>query len=109
MLRDRIDIVRLRNDLAAVVVEHIPVKRALRSRWERPMAEEQRRLRRLRRRITELCVLLAATRGRLHVIAAPREGRAPGEPWDAAEHNGRIAERIALDYARPPEAEARTP
>jgi hypothetical protein len=109
MLRDRIDIRRLRADLRALAADCVLLKRTLRARWERPMADEQQRLHRLRRRVTDLLVLLAASRGRRHVTTPPRDGRAPGEPWDAAEHNARIADRVALDYARPAEGEARTP
>jgi hypothetical protein len=70
------------------------------------MAEEQRRLIRVRRRLTELFVLLAASRKKLHVIRPPREVRDAGGPdfdagtWDAAAYSHAIIGRCAPDYAR---------
>lgn len=74
------------------------------------MADEQRRLARCRRRATELLVLLARTRGRWHVTAAPRDVRDAGAAWERDAWNTRVAERAARDYAAPSEAaEGATP
>lgn len=69
------------------------------------MADPQRALRRLGRTLTELHVLLARARARLHVLTPPRELPPSNEPWDALAWNTRIAERVALDYALPAAAE----
>jgi hypothetical protein len=95
----RIDLRRLRHDIASASVEARALKRALRAPWSRPMADEQRRLARLARRVTELCVLLARARGRWHVTVAPRGERRPNAPWSRDAWNARIADRVALDYA----------
>jgi hypothetical protein len=107
MLRRRIDRTRLMNDIAAHAHECALNKRLLRTRWERPMADEQKRLARLRRLTTDLHVLLAWTRGRLHVVAAPQAVRDAKLAWDPAGHAARVAERVALDYLAAPESEAR--
>lgn len=61
---DRVARVR---DLRAIEAEIRPIKRVLGATWTRPMHEEQRRLAWLRKRATELCMVLAWARGRLHV------------------------------------------
>jgi len=106
MLFDRIDSDKLKRDIASLATECIELKRPLRTTWTRPMADEQRRLCRRRRQLTELHVLLAQSRGRRHVAAPPRGAAAE---WDAEAWNARIAARVALDYARAPDPEARTP
>ncbi|HRG99868.1 MAG TPA: hypothetical protein PLR99_26665, partial [Polyangiaceae bacterium] len=58
--------------LRARAEESRALKVLLRATWTRPMAEEQRHLARLRRRITDLCVLGAHLRGRFHLARAPR-------------------------------------
>jgi hypothetical protein len=95
MLFDRIDLRRLRCDIASAAMQCIELKQSLRRTWTRPMADEQRRLLRLRRRATELHVLHARARGRWHVTAPP-EGE--GEGWDRDAWHARVAERVALDY-----------
>ncbi|MCC6558015.1 MAG: hypothetical protein IT372_34140 [Polyangiaceae bacterium] len=99
MLFDRIDIQRLRRDIAATSAQCIDMKRLLRRRWEAPMADEQRRLVRLRRRLTELHVLLARARGRFHVATPPHEVRQANASWDREAWSDRVAGRVALDYA----------
>jgi hypothetical protein len=47
------------------------LKGVLRARWERPMADEQRRHRFLKKKATELYVTVAFARGRLHVRKPP--------------------------------------
>jgi len=98
MLFDGIDMRRLRRDIASVSAEICTLKRLLRQTWTRPMADEQRRAVRLARHATELCVLLARTRGRWHVTAPPRDVRQAGAAWDRDAYHARIAERVALDY-----------
>ncbi len=89
---------RLRGDLARLVTENLSIKHALRSTWTTPMADAQRRHVFLRRRITELCALLAASRGRLHVTRPPR-GHAG--PFDAIAHRDALVLRAGRDYAAP--------
>lgn len=99
-----IDRARLRADLAALASECTSLKRALRSTWTRPMAEEQRRLCRLRRRATELHVLYASSHGRVHVTSVPRDAAGDG---DAPSWHARVAARVAREYtivAMQPEA-----
>jgi hypothetical protein len=95
MLRDRLDRNRLRAALRELADECTRIKRLLRATWERPMADEQRRACRLRRNLTELHILLAWTRARLHVTSSTQAGA----EWDARAHAARIAERLAPDYA----------
>ena len=106
--QDRIDTPRLARDIAAAAAESVALKRALRVTWQRPMADEQRRLCRVRRRITELLVLLARSRGRYHLCSAPRDIRQSGAAWDQEAWHAKIADRVALDYAPIAPGEART-
>ena len=101
MLFDRIDIAQVRRDVASASVASLELKKVLRTRWERPMGDEQRALARLRRRTTELLVLIARARGRFHVAVPPRAARDAGAAWDREAYHARIAERTALDYALP--------
>jgi hypothetical protein len=98
MFMDSIDYVRLRNDLANLADEAKHVKRLLGSTWLRPMADEQRRRARIRRRATELHVLLAHSRGHIHVSTPPRNA-SPDPAWDCATWHARIAGLVAPDYA----------
>jgi hypothetical protein len=100
----RIDMQRLRHDIASASSEGGELKRLLRRAWTRPMGDEQRRALRLARRVTELCVLLARLRGRWHVTSAPREVRDGGAAWDREAWAARVADRVALDYALSVEA-----
>ena len=83
-----IDGPKLRADLGVLAHECRVLKNVLRRTWTRPMADEQRRLTRLKRRVTDLCVLRAWSRKRLHVRNVE-----DAEAWHAA-----IAERVAKDY-----------
>src|SRR5687767_2667495 len=96
---ENIDIERLKHDILQLIEECMKVKGVLRVRWEKPMADEQRRHVRVRRKLTERFVLAAHLRGKRHVIHAPRS-LSEGEAWDAVAWNARVAERIAPDYAR---------
>jgi hypothetical protein len=75
-----------------------PLKRRLRQRWTEPMADTQRALIRLKRRATELCVLRAFLRHRIHLHHRPHWWSGD---WNASEAAARIAERVGLAYARP--------
>ncbi|MBX3188094.1 MAG: hypothetical protein KF819_13815 [Labilithrix sp.] len=86
-----IDRERLRADIDALARDCRAVKDILGTTWTRPMADEQRKLVRLRRRVTELHVLVARLRGKHHVTRAWTEQER--ETWHAA-----IAERVAKDY-----------
>ena len=85
----------LRTDILQLAGECTRLKRVLRAPWQRPMADEQKRACRMRRNLTELHVLLAWTRGRLHVTSPPL----PVAGWDARVHAATIADRLAPDYA----------
>lgn len=79
---------KLSADLGVLAHECRALKNVLRETWTRPMADEQRRLMRLKRRVTDLCVLRAWSRKRLHVRNVE-----DAEAWHAA-----IASRVAKDY-----------
>lgn len=98
MLSDRIDIEKLRRDIVSASAECTVLKRALRRTWTAPMADEQRALARLARRVTDLCILRARMRGRWHVEREPRHLRGSGAVWDREAYHARIAERVARDY-----------
>jgi hypothetical protein len=91
-----IDRERLRADIDALARDCRALKDILRATWTRPMADEQRKLVRLRWRATELCVLAARMRGRHHVVTPPR---ALGDSWDQEAWHAAIVERVAKDYA----------
>jgi hypothetical protein len=102
MLTYSIDSDRLVKDIEAIVADCIHLKSALRTRWTKPMAEEQKQLIRVRRALTERFILLAASRRRIHIIHAPRQVRdQPGfdaKTWDAAAYNATIATRLLPEY-----------
>lgn len=89
-----IDREKLRADMAAVSGECRVLKSVLSETWSRPMADEQRRLARLRWRATELCVLAASLRGRAHAQKVR-------DVDDVAAWLARIVERVTKDYAFP--------
>jgi len=98
----------IREEISLLGRENMELKRALRATWTKPMADEQRRRVTLRARITELLVLLAAARGRLHVTRPPR-GHAGA--WDARAHADAVVARLAARSgasASPAIAEARS-
>jgi hypothetical protein len=94
-----IDRGRLLADLQDHSAQIRTLKRALRTRWLRPMADEQRELWRLKRRATELCALSAFTRGRFHLVRPPRGA---ASDWNAAVYHRRVAERLGASYALTP-------
>ena len=99
MLDDRIDTRKLRRDIVSTAMDCRALKDVLRRPWTAPMADEQRRLARLARRMTELCILRARMRGRWHVTTVPRDLRGSEAAWDREAHHAKIAERVARDYA----------
>lgn len=85
----KIDIERLRHDRRKLDERIRTVKRALRTTWTRPMADEQHELLALKLAATELCILRAWLRGRLHLPDRDRcqqvaEARAPEYALEAA-------------------------
>lgn len=92
----------LTSDLHRLELEARALKRALRTTWSKPMADEQRLLARLRRRTTELLVLLASTRGRRHVRAIPSTFMSAAGTDDVNVWHARVAERVGKDYQRVP-------
>lgn len=91
-----IDREKLRADMAAVSGDCRVLKSVLSETWTRPMADEQRRLARLRWRATELCVLAASLRGRVHAQKVRDV-----DVDDVAAWHARIVERVTKDYACP--------
>lgn len=87
---------RLRADIRALSAQIRGLKRVLGTRWQRPMADLQRELRRHKLRATELCALSAYSRGRLHLQRAP--AGAPPD-WSASAYHQRIAERLGPSYS----------
>lgn len=73
------------------------------------MADEQRRLVRLRRQTTERLVLLASTRGRLHVRAIPTLFAGTAGTDDVRVWHARVAERVGKDYGELPPKHPSTP
>ncbi len=72
------------------------LKRLLRARWTRPMADEQRELCRLKHRATELCALRAFARGRFHLQKAPRDAAERLEVLSI--YHQRIVDRLGPSY-----------
>lgn len=87
---------KIHNDIHRLIAECIELKAVLRATWTRPMGEEQKRLVRVRRRLTALFVLLAFTRRRLHVRTAPQDFTAE---WDAFAYHEKIAMRLMPEYS----------
>ena len=104
MLTVSIDSRRLIHDIAALTLDCIHLTSVLRATWTKPMADEQRRLLHARRQVTDLLVLLATSRQRLHILHAPREVRCASpdfdpSTWDAKSYNLTIANRLLETYA----------
>jgi hypothetical protein len=83
----RIDEKKLADDVVRLVVECTELKLLLRKTWTRPMADEQRRYARARRNVTDLFILTAHSRGRVHARSL------------SAEDHARVAELTAARYA----------
>ncbi len=92
-----IDTIRLRADIASLARDAKATKTLLRTKWTRPLADEQKKLVRLRRRLTELHVLLAWSRGERHVTKPIHDTWYTGRGWDESWHLV-VAERAAKDY-----------
>jgi hypothetical protein len=86
------------DDMRSLEAELRPLKQMLRTTWERPMGDEQRRMVVLRRKLTDLFITLALSRGRLHVRSRPRD-LAPDATWDPHAHAKRVFDRCAAFYA----------
>jgi hypothetical protein len=83
----RLDVSRLADDVVRLVVECTELKALLRKTWTRPMADEQRRHARARRNLTDLFILKAHLRRRIHARSL------------SADDHARIAELTAARYA----------
>lgn len=81
------------------------LKALLRQTWTEPMQEVQAALLRCQRRTTELCILRAYLRGRLHLEGPLRAGAFPGMSWDRERYHRSVAERVAQDFAPSAELE----
>jgi hypothetical protein len=95
-MRYRLDSALFRADIGDLTARIKGQKKLLRARWEKPMADEQRELGRLKARATDLCALRAFSRGKLHLLRAP--AGFTGE-WDAHAYHRRIAERLGPTYS----------
>lgn len=87
----------LRAALRAHAEESRALKAALRRTWTTPMGQVQRALRRCQRRTTELCILRAFLRGRMHLEKPLREGAYPGMSWDGPRYHALVAARLAAE------------
>jgi hypothetical protein len=94
----QIDHEALREALITKSEECRRLKKRLRRTWVEPMADVQRAHVRARRRMTELCVLRAFTRGRRHLKKPLREGAFPGMEWDSERYHQSVAARVAQDF-----------
>lgn len=95
---------RMMEDLRALERESRGLKARLRTTWQEPMGDLQRRACVVRYRTTELLVCRAHLRGRVHVARKPRDFA--GESWDASAYAARIAARVAEAYPDAPPATA---
>jgi hypothetical protein len=68
----KIDIHRLKQDRRALEARIRSLKALLRTTWTAPMGEVQRSLVAAKREATELCILRAHLRGKLHLPDADR-------------------------------------
>ena len=68
----KIDMMKLRADRRALDLRIRELKAALRTTWTAPMAAAQRQLHACKREATELCILRAHLRGKLHLPDAER-------------------------------------
>lgn len=95
-----IDRDRLRAAICALAGDCREVKDILNQTWTRPMADEQRKQARLRRKMTELCVLAAHVHGKRHVQKpAGTKTEEERSAWQLS-----VATRVAKDYALREEA-----
>lgn len=93
---------RMMEDLRALEREARGLKARLRTTWQEPMGDLQRRACVVRYRTTELLVCRAHLRGKVHVARKPRDFAGPS--WDALDYAARVAARVAeayLDAPRP--------
>lgn len=66
-----IDIAQLKTDRRRLDERILEVKKQLRSTWTRPMGDVQAELISLKRQVTELHILRAHARGRVHLADRP--------------------------------------
>ena len=94
-----LNVSKIKSEIVQLTADCIHLKSLLRATWTRPMGDEQRRLIRVRRSLTELFVLLAFARKKLHVRKAPRDFVGGQETWDAAKYHEQIAMRLMPEYS----------
>jgi hypothetical protein len=99
-MKEQIDVSRLVAEIRARGCENARLKKALSERWTGPMADVQRALVASRRRTTELVILRAWLRGRLHLQRPLRERAYPGMAWDRERYHRLVAERLAAEFQR---------
>jgi hypothetical protein len=87
MTIENVSLTVLKTELARLAEDSRRLKRWLRTTWTRPMADVQQELVRVRRRTTELCILRAWLRGKMHLQKPLREGAYPGMEWDRARYH----------------------
>ena len=68
----KIEMMKLRADRRALETRIRAIKALLRTKWTAPMAAVQRELHACKREATELCILRAWLRGKLHLADAAR-------------------------------------
>lgn len=90
-----IDTAELRALINQTAAEIKPIKRILRAPWTRPMAAEQKTLAVLRRKATNLCILRAFCRGKLHRPKPPRDYAGT---WMPHTYHRKVAEQTADRY-----------
>jgi hypothetical protein len=105
MTTTEIDPYLVQQDILSIEAKIREVKAPLRRPWVKPMADEQSDLVRLRSEATDLYILRAWMRGRLHRQNPPEETRASLisagrdlSTWDAEAHAEEVAERVAYRY-----------
>jgi hypothetical protein len=100
--KETIDVPRLQREIRNGAARSRALKRRLRSTWTEPMEALQGELTALRRRLTQLYMLLAVFRGKFHVQRALRDGAYPGMVWDKRQVHECIAQRMAREFTRGP-------
>lgn len=89
-------------EILSLAEESRRCKAILRRRWPDPVPESiaaaQRAWVSCRRRTTELLILRAWLRGRLHLQKPLRDGAYPGMEWDQERYHRLVAERTASRF-----------
>jgi hypothetical protein len=94
----KINIQKLKQDIHEIEAEIAAIKQPLRTTWTRPMGKEQWDLITLRSKATDLYILRAWNRGKLHRQNPPEAIRVGSGFWSPEEHAQAVWERLAPDY-----------